>query len=382
MKYDANGYYEELKVKYDATLEEIKDNYRQIAKKWHPDSNKSEEALEKFQKISVAYDVLKDEKKRIIYDLLSQVYDKNNVPDMFSLKIYKNMSNKEDASIRSLKMTRVVGKLFTQSIKEEKIICNKDEAEKQVLITSVKNWLFGWWSPKAFINNIKAIMSNIKNIEMNKADNLRLLVHNSLAYWQENKLELAASSAVQAKEFANVAQSVLLDKLLLLIDVPAKKQRKWNYAGLRLLQLIIPRLLLLFVLVLLALNYIDATSGKRVEQGSYYKEVKFRNTNKRGFDDVLVSKVLGIPVDTTDDAMLYHFVRKTKVMYGPDEDFDIMAEGVIGQTVRLTGYTPDKQWFRIMLDNGEMGFVRGSVIKLGIGNEIPQNSKIYTKVKF
>ena len=53
-----------------------------------------------------------------------------------------------------------------------------------------------------------------------------------------------------------------------------------------------------------------------------------------------------------------------------------MAQAVKGQTVRLTGFTPDKSWYRVMLDNGEMGFVEKSSVERGVGNPVPDGSKI------
>ena len=64
-------------------------------------------------------------------------------------------------------------------------------------------------------------------------------------------------------------------------------------------------------------------------------------------------------------------------MYGPSEEFDILTTGKRGQTVRVTGYSPDEEWFRVMLDNGEMGFIKKQYLKKGIGAEIPTGSKIY-----
>ena len=62
-------YYETLGIKKDASAEEIKRAYRQLAKKYHPDLNKDDEnAAQKFKEVNEAYQVLSDDKKRAQYD--------------------------------------------------------------------------------------------------------------------------------------------------------------------------------------------------------------------------------------------------------------------------------------------------------------------------
>ncbi len=68
MKY--KDYYETLGIKRDATEAEIKSAYRKMARKYHPDVNKTKEAEEKFKEINEAYEVLGDKQKRSRYDSL------------------------------------------------------------------------------------------------------------------------------------------------------------------------------------------------------------------------------------------------------------------------------------------------------------------------
>jgi molecular chaperone DnaJ len=62
-------YYKTLGVKRAATQEEIRKAYRRLARKYHPDLNPGDKSSEeKFKKLSEAYDVLSDPKKREVYD--------------------------------------------------------------------------------------------------------------------------------------------------------------------------------------------------------------------------------------------------------------------------------------------------------------------------
>lgn len=61
-------YYEVLGVDKNASDAEIKSAYRKLAKKYHPDVSKEENAAEKFKEIGEAYSVLGDEQKRKTYD--------------------------------------------------------------------------------------------------------------------------------------------------------------------------------------------------------------------------------------------------------------------------------------------------------------------------
>jgi len=62
-------YYEILGLESKATSDDIKKAYRELAKKYHPDINRSSTSEELFKLISEAYEVLSDDAKRKEYDI-------------------------------------------------------------------------------------------------------------------------------------------------------------------------------------------------------------------------------------------------------------------------------------------------------------------------
>jgi curved DNA-binding protein len=66
----AKDYYKILKVRKDASQEELKKAYRKLAMKYHPDRNRGDTAAEeRFKEINEAYAVLSDAGKRKQYDM-------------------------------------------------------------------------------------------------------------------------------------------------------------------------------------------------------------------------------------------------------------------------------------------------------------------------
>lgn len=61
--------YDTLDVNESASADEIKKSYRKLARKYHPDINKSPEAEEKFKEINAAYEILSDTEKKQQYDM-------------------------------------------------------------------------------------------------------------------------------------------------------------------------------------------------------------------------------------------------------------------------------------------------------------------------
>ncbi|GAB0087105.1 DnaJ homolog subfamily C member 25 homolog [Sergentomyia squamirostris] len=69
-----NNCYDVLNITREATKQEISKNYRQLARKFHPDLHREEaakaEAVERFKEIANAYEILRDEGSRTDYDYM------------------------------------------------------------------------------------------------------------------------------------------------------------------------------------------------------------------------------------------------------------------------------------------------------------------------
>ena len=71
-------YYEVLGVDKSASQADIKSAFRRLAKKYHPDVSKEENAEEKFKEVQEAYAVLSDENRRKQYDQFGHAaFDQN-----------------------------------------------------------------------------------------------------------------------------------------------------------------------------------------------------------------------------------------------------------------------------------------------------------------
>ena len=73
------NYYQILGVDDDADLKAIKTAYRRLARKYHPDISKEDQAEEKFKEVAEAYEVLGNKDKRAEYDEMRRFGDAQEI---------------------------------------------------------------------------------------------------------------------------------------------------------------------------------------------------------------------------------------------------------------------------------------------------------------
>ena len=83
--------YQVLELENNASLDDIKKNYKRLARKYHPDRNKDDKAESKFHEISSAYEILSDDKSRKEYLMFNS--DNKNLFYDFLTNLFNNKIN-------------------------------------------------------------------------------------------------------------------------------------------------------------------------------------------------------------------------------------------------------------------------------------------------
>ncbi|CAK1549454.1 unnamed protein product [Leptosia nina] len=114
-------YYEILGVSKQASSHEIRQAYKKLAVKLHPDKNSNEEEREQFLKITEAYETLKDPEKRKQYDIYgsrqshsgnSGYRSQSEYDDLFTKGLYHRDPNVESINPSSYKTFLTNGMVF------------------------------------------------------------------------------------------------------------------------------------------------------------------------------------------------------------------------------------------------------------------------------
>lgn len=111
-------YYKILNITENATLEEIKKAFRELAKNYHPDKNKSKDASLKFREVFEAYEILKDKITKNIFDERRRKFYNNTNSEFENEKYSQNEtydSVKKEANKRAEYFSRMTFDDFLES---------------------------------------------------------------------------------------------------------------------------------------------------------------------------------------------------------------------------------------------------------------------------
>lgn len=210
MKY--KNYYEILEVNRKSSDQDIKLNFRRLAKEYHPDKNKEEGAEEKFKDINEAYAVLTDPERRRKYDRQVAKYGygfanfESSLSDVkYEFKSGQNVFNDLLNQILGFKKDSNSDASDENSDKKQKPIKGTDivthldvtleegffGAEKKIAIKAYKTGMktFSVKVPVGIKNGDKIRLAALGNPGKNGGKNGDLIIHVKLLDNEEFKVE-------------------------------------------------------------------------------------------------------------------------------------------------------------------------------------------------
>lgn len=169
---DCRGYYAILGISERANFQEIKKSYRKLAKKYHPDRNKSANAEETIKKINEAFEILSDRGKRKQYDLESS--------NIFDLEESNNGEKEENLSDQKQKNSQKFAKSeFKNNLVHDSSLLDTIRSRFHILIEPSLCLAFGGCesiAPKVFVVDKNKRINPKARVESETADTLDRIV--------------------------------------------------------------------------------------------------------------------------------------------------------------------------------------------------------------
>ena len=114
---EQSNLYQRLGINPNASPEEIKKAYLQMAKKWHPDASSLQDSHTQFLAVSEAFETLSNQEKRREYDYLLKILTKANENPGFDFKDYAPKYNL-NKNFKRERRKKASSKIFEKILRE------------------------------------------------------------------------------------------------------------------------------------------------------------------------------------------------------------------------------------------------------------------------
>jgi molecular chaperone DnaJ len=168
---DSRGYYAIFGISQDANFQEIKKSYRKLAKKYHPDRNKSPHAEETIKKINEAFEILSDKRKRKQYDLESS--------NIFDQKDQNNDEEEGNSSNKQMNSYKIASADSKSNVGYDNLFLDTIRSRFHILIEPSLCLAFGGCesiAPKVFVVDKSKHINPKARVESETADTLDRII--------------------------------------------------------------------------------------------------------------------------------------------------------------------------------------------------------------
>lgn len=119
----SQSYYELLSISKNATAEEIRSGYKQMALKYHPDKAKDQSTIDKFISIKQAYETLSDPVKKRCYDNGGELFQSisfnfNDILQYILLSMATIYNQNKEQQVMKLSLNTTVEDIYNKKIKK------------------------------------------------------------------------------------------------------------------------------------------------------------------------------------------------------------------------------------------------------------------------
>ena len=380
---DYEGHYKALGIPPTASADEVKRAFRNLARDLHPDRNPGKDTTAAFQRISSAYEVLKDTKKRADYNAegARRMRDAQASPGQSSTAPQTSTARSSSSARTTaqsgfsrhqaeLRMCASCGCLSAQprityfmavrglisvakTIRKGGVYCPRC-AMRTGLTTNLVNWLIGWWAlPMGPPRTIEATFTNLAGGYKPMADNVILLYRQALGFHFAGHSKIALGIVEDALRMSPSLD--MRDKLLTLrqhigAGRPGPRLRnEWQLAGNPIFWAQLIPVVVVFVLMLqLVLSFV------RVEF------IDFSNITRpitSQFDQLLDPKTQDAANDTIPFRVV---VDRLPVYAAPNTSAERLGQLLIGAEVPVLPEDAIGGWEAVRLPDGTVGYTAKS----------------------